>query len=130
MIKLIDENCTNTSSLPVCSYDEKTVHSGVKVYADDKEIIVYSSSDCDFVKIYSTGFVNVKVEYDKKIESAVIRPVRFERKIEFSDNVATFCVNRGDYLCVEFNGDLNRPLFVFVDEKIKENISSNERIKY
>lgn len=130
MIKSIDGRCTNTSSLPVCSYDEKTVHSGVKVYANDKEIIVYSSSDCDFVKIYSTGFVNVKVEYDKKIESAIIRPVRRNRKIEFSGNIATFCACCGDYLCVEFNEDTQRPLFVFVDEKIEFCDYANYEVLY
>ena len=130
MIKTIDKNFVKTSSLPVCSYSKETTHSGVKVYADNKEVVVYSSSDCDFVKIYSTGFVNVKVEYDKKIESAVIRPVRFGRKIEFSDNIATFCVNRGDYLCVEFNEDVDRPLFVFVDEKIEFFDYANYEVLY
>lgn len=115
MIKIASEKCFDNTKRIICSYDENTESSDIKVYANGKLCTLYTSSNCLFVNVIADDFTDIKVEYNKTIKDAKIKPSRFERKIDFSENTAYFTVKCGDYICVEFNDDL--PLFVFADKK-------------
>ncbi len=88
-----------------------------QVFADGKQAKVFATANCDFVQLEADAPVEVTVEMPG-IQTAAIRPSRLERAFHISETGLSFTAQCGDYLSVELNGNLERPLFVYVDRPI------------
>ena len=102
------------------AFDEK-----VRVFANGKECTVFSSTNCYFARVFGDDFSDVEVEYCDDISSACIAPLRYKREITFSGKRANFKVKCGDYISVEFNGNIAKPVFIFADRKKELNDYNN-----
>lgn len=117
----------NSNSVNLMSYEYAHMinpgnreYTSCKVYADGAEKTVFTTINCDFVQIEADGEVNIEVETGKKLETADIRPLSrgIVPQFEKGGSKLSFAAEPGQFLSVETNGDLDRPLFVFVNRKI------------
>ncbi|MGN0179856.1 MAG: stalk domain-containing protein [Monoglobaceae bacterium] len=110
--------------------NEKGVRSPYKVEVNGKEQIVWGACNNDFVQHEcadkNEDNIEVKVTYDKPIETAEILPTSRGLKGTIDGNTFTFTAKCNDYLDIEINGDYNRPLFVFLLEPIEKPDASDE----
>lgn len=84
---------------------------------------VYSGEDFDYVHIITDDTVSVTVTTRDAIESVALRPSRKKKAYERRDDYTlTFTLARGDYYCLELNGNIERPLLLFADERIHEGL--------
>ena len=80
---------------------------------------VFCTPMCDFAQFTSDGTAEVVITYDQPINDIKVLP-RNENIIPVvNGNKATFTVTSGQQLDVEINGDLKRPLFLFINPSIK-----------
>lgn len=130
----------DTNTVSVLSYEAKhLINSGnrdyadCKVYADGVEKEVFTTLNCDFVQITADKPVFVEVETKKELEKVHIRPSNLKIKPEYlvgSGNLA-FTAQPGQFLSVEMNDDLERPLFVYINKSIaKPDINAPNVIYY
>lgn len=89
------------------------------VLCDGIERPVYSGADFDCVHITTLDTVTVTVTTADPIESVAIRPSRRKKAYtRTDDHTLTLTLARGDYYCLECNGNIERPLLLFTDEPI------------
>lgn len=90
-----------------------------RVFCGDRELAVYSGADFDYVHLLTTDAEVLTVTTADDIEKIDIRPTRRGKKYKIADpHTVTFTVCRGDYLSLELNGDIKRPLIIFADRYI------------
>lgn len=87
------------------------------VCCDGAERPVYSGADFDYVHITTLDTVTVTVTTANHIEAITIRPSRRKKAYTIADGrTVTLTLARGDYYCLELNGNIERPLLLFADE--------------
>lgn len=90
-----------------------------RVSCNGRELAVYSGADFDYVHLLTADSEVVTVTCADAIERVDIRPTRRGKKFTRSDgHTIALTVCRGDYLSLELNGDITRPLLLFADEFI------------
>lgn len=78
---------------------------------------VYRGADFDCVHVTTRDTVAVTVKTAAPIESVALRPSRRKKAYTAVDgHTLTLTLARGDYYCLEINGDIERPLLLFADE--------------
>lgn len=111
-------------SVTINAYDPRTIlapEKGVSPYTVEvsgEEQTTFSACNGDFVqyecKSETEDNIEVKVTFDGKINTVDIRPQNRQIESRVSGNTVTFNAKCGDYLSVEINGELERPLFVYM----------------
>ncbi len=100
-----------------------------RVTAGGCEYAVYSGADFDFVHLLTADAETLTVTTAEDIETLDIRPSRRGKKYtRVDDRTVTLTVCRGDYLSLEFNGDILRPLLVFADERIPMSVYDSYKV--
>ncbi len=66
-----------------------------------------------------------KIEYDKKVESVIIRPLSLNIKPEIIDNCVFFEIDKSMNISVEINGSVDDALIIFAEEKSEEEKNEN-----
>ena len=90
-----------------------------RVFCGEQELAVYQGADFDFVNLVTSDAEVLTVKTADPIEHIDIRPTRRGKKYTAEDDhTATLTVCRGDYLSFELNGNVERPLLIFADERI------------
>ncbi|MBE6750782.1 MAG: hypothetical protein E7560_06435 [Ruminococcaceae bacterium] len=88
-----------------------------RVFVGERELDVFKEATCDFVLIRTESFVDLKIFTTNEIETIDIRPTRRKKEFNIIDkNSLSVKVNCGEYLSLEVNSDLERPLLIFADE--------------
>ena len=88
------------------------------VRCDGTEYPVYHGADFDFVHLITLDILSVEVSVAAPAETVAIRPSRRKKAYTLRDNTVSLSLARGDYFCLEINGDIERPLLLFADEPI------------
>lgn len=103
-----------------------------RVYADGKQKDVFTTTNCDFVQISADAAVKIEVDAAQKLDTVDIRPLSLNIKPEFEkgDDRLSFTAEPGQFLSVEMNGDLERPLFVYVNKKIETPNDAKAKVLY
>lgn len=102
---------------------EKGVYSPYTVEINGEEQIVWGACNNDFVQHECANAeeeVEVKVTFNKAINTAEILPTSRGLSGDINGNTFTFRAKAGDYLMVELNGDYNRPLFLFLEVPVEK----------
>ncbi len=78
---------------------------------------VYNGADFDYVHIITRDIETLTVTLEEDVQTLDIRPTR-RSKTYTRENARTIslAVRCGDYLSLEFNGNIERPLLIFADE--------------
>lgn len=82
------------------------------------EYPVYQGMDFDFVHLTTLDILSVEVTVSMPIDEVALRPSRRQKAYTVQDNTVALSLARGDYFCLEINGDIERPLLLFVDEPV------------
>ena len=111
-------------SVSINIYDPRTIlapDKGVspyKVEIGDEEQTTFSACNGDFVqyecKSETENNIKVRITFEGKIDTVDIRPQNRKIESSVSGNTVTFNARWGEYLSVDINGELERPLFVFM----------------
>lgn len=106
------------------TYDPRTMlasDKGISPYeveVNGERQLVFSGCNGDFIQYECADAeqdnISVKVRFDKPVVTADIRPLNLGIDAEISGDTVTFTGKCNDYLSVEINGELERPLFVFL----------------
>lgn len=85
-----------------------------------KPIFVYNTRPAAFACFSFEGQVDIEVKFLSPVMEYDIRP--FSRKIQatLNRNIIRFSLDRPEYLSVEINKNIKRPLFIFADPPEKE----------
>ena len=102
-----------------------------RVFANGTEYTVTKGHDCDFVHLITTDVLSVEVVVtDTEITRVDLRPSRRKKPCTVEGGSLKFALARGDYYCLEINGDLSRPLLLFCDEKIEKQLYFGQNLIY
>jgi len=102
-----------------------------KVLVDGAEIKVNSGGTYDFAQIFSSGIVEVTVSVAFDIEDIKIRPSRLNKPFtKTGERDFYFLLHCGEYISVEINGDISRPLLIFCDKKQLPAAYSSSKLIY
>lgn len=86
-----------------------------EVFLDGEPCYAYPAPGGDIANFDIAGEVEVRIRPLFKVESAVVRPLSAGVKPKIEDGEIVFSLSKPQLLCVEVNGDLERPLFVFAN---------------
>ena len=101
-----------------------------KVFVDGAELEVIMGDEYDYIHIITKDIVSVEVKLSEAIEKIDLRPTRRAKPFKIEGESIKFLMARGDYYCLEVNGDLSRPLLIFCDEKIEKQLYDGQNLIY
>lgn len=128
------ENPWDNTTVEVYKYSSQIVPSiiyGVSV--NGQNCLVYPCSEPHVATFGADGLVEVKVDtYTTNIESVVVRPQAKEYEYRLENGSVYLYLRPYDQVSVEVNGDLENPLFIFVNplEKDKPNPEDENVVYY
>lgn len=120
-------NNNNNGSLPQSGWEETNVECytysptlrpslDYTVKANGQSVFVYPTPEPHIAMLGADGLVKVEIEYNKAyVENAIVRPIDKNHPYTFDKNGVTVWLNPLDQVSVEINGDLDNPLFVYVN---------------
>ncbi|MBR3681876.1 MAG: hypothetical protein IKD05_03530 [Tidjanibacter sp.] len=100
--------------------------------ANDQDVFVYPTPEPHIATFGANGLVKVEIKYHKvNVESVEVRPLTKKHPYTFDRDGVTVWLNPLDQVSIEINGDLDNPLFVFVNplEENKPN-PDDENVRY
>ncbi len=89
-----------------------------RVFADGQEIPVFEGHDFHYVHLFTSDILPVEVQVAETVTSVAIRPSRRGKKFRLEEQKISFSVSCGDYLSLEINDDITRPLIIFAEKKM------------
>ena len=122
----------------------------ITLYDSEKDIFTYTDSgrspyevtingtsprlvamaNADVVQYTCTGAVRVNVKYNGEIGEVAVRPESYGIEYEISDGVISFDAYSEQYISVEVNGDLERPLFIFLNPPAEKPDESEQNVLF
>ena len=87
-------------------------------------------ANADVVQYTCTGAVRVNVKYNGEIGEVAVRPESYGIEYEISDGVISFDAYSEQYISVEVNGDLERPLFIFLNPPAEKPDESEQNVLF
>ncbi len=88
-----------------------------KVFIDGAECYAYPAPGGDIANFDLWGEVEVEIRSAREVKSAVVRPLSARISPRVEGSTVKFKMSKPAFLCVEINGDLERPLFVFANPR-------------
>ena len=86
-----------------------------EVKVDGTPVFVHRTEVADVALFAVRGACEVRVTWNRDIESAVVRPLSRHIEPRIEGRTVCFTVDGPGHLCLEVNDDISRPLFLFVD---------------
>lgn len=101
------------------------------VSVNGQEAFVYDTQVAAIATFGLDGKCRISIRREKPFEKVVVRPLHAGIKLDVTDNVVQFAVTSPVQLSVEFDGDIERPLYVFANPIEKRPAdTSSERVRY
>ena len=94
---------------------------GAECFAYRAEVADIAAFDFD-----GTGELNVEIKCLRGAKSAVVRPLSAGITPKIEDGTISFSISKPQYLSVEIDGDLERPLFLFASPEEKLNFKKGD----
>lgn len=97
------------------------------VTVNDAPCLAYPAAGGDIANFDLNGEVEIKIKSIREIKSVTVRPVTAGIKPTFDAHNIAFKMNKAQFLSVEINGDLERPLFIFANAPEKSPPNKNDK---
>lgn len=100
------------------------------VFAGGIEQTVLETDEPDFVCLGTSGKICIDIKFSGEIKDAVVRPIAKNHEYKVDGNTIHLYLSPFDQVSVEINGNINKPLFVFVNPiERKKKFKKNDNIR-